>query len=144
MLRYRPVSRYRIPDDSGQVTSPVTEPRVWTLNGEWNEAASEQRNMLSLSNWRGSSSTCLNRDECLGLGLLTTPPVLSSLSQCWMCPIFGYKLWAKGPLDFLLFVLVVVLPIKCHGGKHKESVIMNVQVGPTWLKRGTCVRSDIC
>jgi len=21
------------------VTSPVTEPRVWTLNGEWNEAA---------------------------------------------------------------------------------------------------------
>jgi len=33
---YWPVSRYRSPDDWGQVTSPVTEPRVWTLNGEWN------------------------------------------------------------------------------------------------------------
>jgi len=37
--KYRSVSRYRSPDDWGQVTSPVTEPRVWTLNCEWNEAA---------------------------------------------------------------------------------------------------------
>jgi len=56
---YRPVLRYHSPDDWGQVTSPVSEPPVWTLNGEWNEAASAQRNMLTLSSWRGNSSTCL-------------------------------------------------------------------------------------
>jgi len=66
---YRPVSRYRSPDDWGQVTSPVTEARVWTLNGEWNEAASAQRNKSTLSSWRdGNSLTSLSRDEFLGLG----------------------------------------------------------------------------
>jgi len=39
---YRPASRYRKPYDWGQVTSPVTEPGVWTLNGKWNETASAQ------------------------------------------------------------------------------------------------------
>jgi len=31
---YRPVSRYRNPDDWEQVTSSFTEPRIWILNGE--------------------------------------------------------------------------------------------------------------
>jgi len=61
--KYQPVSRYHSADDWGQVTSPVTQPRVWTLNDKWNEAASAQRNMLTLSSWRGNSSTCLSLDE---------------------------------------------------------------------------------
>jgi len=65
---YRPVSRYRSPDDWGQVTSPVTEPRVSTLDGKWNEAASAQRNMLTLSSWHRNSSTSPSPDEFLGLG----------------------------------------------------------------------------
>jgi len=41
--RLRSSARYGgSPDDWGQVTSPVTEPRAWTLNGEWNEAASSR------------------------------------------------------------------------------------------------------
>jgi len=31
---YRPVSRYRSPDDWGQLTSPMTEPRVWSMDNE--------------------------------------------------------------------------------------------------------------
>jgi len=69
---YRPVSCYHSPGDWGQVTSPVTEPLVWTLNGEWNEAASAQQNKSTLSSWRGNSSTCLSQDEFLGVGLQPT------------------------------------------------------------------------